>query len=140
MLRNALGLLTGIAVAVLTVMLMQWISHTVYPPPTGIDLTDTDAHNALLAAAPFGALLLVLAGYLFATFDGVMLACLIGRTRRLAYALIIGVLMLAATSSELIMYQHPAWFSVSAIVGIVASAWLALKIARAAQSARPDAE
>lgn len=140
MLRSALGLLAGIAVAILTVMLMQWISHVAYPPPTGIDLKDTDAHNALLAAAPFGALLLVLAAYLIATFDGVMVACLIGRTRRLVYALTIGVLMLAATSSELIMYQHPAWFSVSAIVGIVASAWLALKIARAARGARPDTE
>ncbi len=140
MLRNALGLLAGIAVAVFTVILMEWISHSVYPPPAGIDLNDTDTHNAFLAAAPARALLLVLAGYLFATFNGVMVACLIGRTRRLAYTLIIGVLMLAATSSELIMYQHPAWFSVSAIAGIVASAWLALKIARAVQSARPDAE
>ena len=129
--RKVLGALAGIAVAVLTVMLMEWISHTIYPLPDSIELTDTEALNAHLAAAPMTALLLVLVGYLIATFDGTFVACLIGRTKPHIYALFIGVLMLAATSSNLIMFQHPTWFSVSAVVGIIVSAWSAMKLASA---------
>ncbi len=140
MLRNVVGALAGIAVAILTVMLMEWISHTIYPLPAGIEMTETEALNAHLAAAPITALLLVLAGYLIATFDGTFVACLIGRTKPHIYALLIGVLMLAATTSNLIMFRHPTWFSVSAVVGIVASAWLAMKFATAILANRPDAK
>ena len=100
---------------------------------------DTEALNAYLAAAPVGALVIMLAGYLLATFDGVFVACLIGRTQPFIYALIIGMLMLAATASNLIMLQHPTWFSVSAIVGIIVSAALAWQLATKKLSTRSDA-
>ncbi len=138
--RNILGALAGIAVAVLTVMLFEWIGHTIYPLPPGLEITDTEALNAHLAAAPIIALLLVLAGNLIATFDGTFVACLIGRTKPHIYALLIGVLMLAATTSNLIMFRHPTWFSVSAVVGIIVSAWLAMKFATAILANRPDAK
>jgi hypothetical protein len=128
--RKILGGLAGIAVAVLTVMLMEWISHSIYPMPADLEITDTEALNAFLAAAPMTALLLVLAGYFIATFDGTFVACLISRTKPHVYALIIGVLMLAGAGSNLIMFRHPTWFSVATVVGIIASAWLAMKFAR----------
>ncbi len=140
MLRNVVGAIAGIVVAVLTVMLMEWISHTVYPLPAGIEITDTEALNAFLAAAPLTALLLVLAGSIIATFDGVLVACLIGRTQAVFYALLIGVLMLAATASNLIMYRHPTWFSVSVVAGIIAAAWLAMKFATAIRAKRAGVE
>ena len=37
MLRDVLGAIVGIAVAVLTVMLFEWISHMVYPVPADLD-------------------------------------------------------------------------------------------------------
>jgi hypothetical protein len=138
--RKILGGLAGIAVAVLTVMLMEWISHSIYPMPADLEITDTEALNAYLAAAPMTALLLVLAGYFIATFDGTFVACLIGRTKPHLYALFIGVLMLAGAGSNLIMFRHPTWFSVAAVVGIIASAWLAMKLARTALPKGADVE
>ena len=129
MLRQVLGALAGIATAVLTVMLMEWLSHVIYPLPDGLEITDSAALRAHIAAAPLAALLLVLLGYLIATFDGTFVACLIGRAPPYIYALLIAVLMLAGTASNLIMIPHPTWFSVLAVVGIIASAWLAKKVA-----------
>ena len=139
MLRNILGLIVGIAVAVVTVMLMQWLSHSTFPPPEGLDYTDTTAVNAHLASAPVAALVIVLASYLFATFDGVFIACLIGRVQPMIYALIIGVLMLAATASNLFMFRHPTWFSVGSIVGIIFSAWLATLLIKRIREQGSDA-
>ena len=139
MLRTVLGALAGIITAVVTIMFMDFLSHSIYPPPAGIEIMDTEALNAYLAAAPVGALVIMLVGYLIATFDGVFVACLIGRIQPFIYALIIGVLMLAATASNLIMLQHPTWFSVSAIVGIIVSAALAWQLATKRLSTRSDA-
>jgi hypothetical protein len=129
MLRNIAGAIIGIAVAVLTVMFVEWISHSLFPFPDGLEITDTEALNAHIGSLPVAAFLLVLAGNLIATFDGVLAACLIGRVKPFFYALLIGMLMIAATASNLLMFQHPNWYSAAVLIGIVLSAWLAMTIA-----------
>ena len=123
--RSFLGLILGLAVAILTVMLFQWISHTVWPPPEGLDPKDSAALAEHLKAAPLGSLILVVAGYIVGTFDGVFLGCFIGTAKRYIYAVVIGGLILVGTISTLIMIPHPLWFSASALVGIPLAAWLA---------------
>ena len=125
MLRVILGAVAGLAVAVLTVVLFNWISHTVYPPPPDIDISDTTAVAEMMAAAPFAALLIIVIGYVVATFDGVFLAAWIAGSKPYIYALLVGVLMLVAVVSNLILIPHPLWFSISSILGIIVAAWAA---------------
>ncbi len=125
MLRDVLGAITGIAVAVLTVMLFEWISHMVYPVPADLDTKSAAALADHMASAPPGALILVLAGYFVATFDGTFIACWIGRAKPVIFALVVGVLMLVATVSNLIMIPHPMWFNIAAVAGIIIAAWSA---------------
>tara|TARA_R110002049_G_scaffold196523_12_gene365679 strand:+ start:1302 stop:1718 length:417 start_codon:yes stop_codon:yes gene_type:complete len=123
--RKAAGAVAGIVSAVLTVMATQWLSHSLYPPPAGLDRSDSEAVATHIANAPVLALLLVVAGYIIASFDGTLVAAIVGRAKPVAYALLIGLLMLVATTSNIIMIPHPHWFSASAIIGIIAAAWLA---------------
>ncbi len=125
MLRDVLGAIVGIAVAVLTVTLFNWISHTVYPVPSDFDVTSTAALAEHLASAPPGALLIVLAGYFVATFDGAFIACWIGRAKPVIFALVVGVIMMVLTSTNLIMIPHPMWFNIAAVAGIIIAAWSA---------------
>jgi len=131
--RKIIAAVVGIAVAVLTVMLIQWISHTVFPPPAGIDYEDAEQVAAYMAAAPIPALLIVAFGYMMATFDGVFVACLIARSQAHIYALVVGGMMLAATIANLLLIPHPVWFSATSIGGILVFAWLAMKIAPVAK-------
>ena len=89
-----------------------------------------------VATLPVGALLFVLASYVIATFDGVFIAGWIGRAKPFIFALVVGVLMLVATITNLLMIPHPLWFSAAAIVGIIVAAWIATLVvpARAAAS------
>jgi len=128
MLRRIIGAIIGIAVAVATVMLMEWLSHSIHPLPAGIDVNDSTAMNAYLNSVPLAAMLLVLAGYLIGTFDGTLVACLIGREQPMINALLIGVLMLAGTVTSLLMFKHPTWFSIASVAGIIVSAWLGAKL------------
>ena len=127
--RSILGLILGLAVAILTVMLFQWISHTVWPPPEGLDPNDSAALAEHLKAAPLGSLILVVAGYVVGTFDGVFLGCFIGTAKRYVYAVVIGGLILVGTISTLIMIPHPIWFSASSLIGIPVAAWFATVLA-----------
>lgn len=129
MLRDVIAAVAGIIVAIATVMLLEYVGHAVYPPPADLDIKDTQAMIDYVATLPPGALLFVLAAYVIGTFDGVFVAVWIGRTKPFAFALVIGVLMLVATITNLIMIPHPMWFSIAAVVGIVAAAWLATLVA-----------
>ena len=133
--RSILGLVLGLAVAILTVWLLQMIGHTVWPLPEGLDLEDSAAMAEHVKAAPIGSLILVLAGYIVGTFDGVFLGCWIGTAKRYMSAVVIGGLMLVATITNLIMIPHPLWFSASALIGIPVAAWLATIVAPARKPA-----
>lgn len=129
MMRDVLAAIIGIAVAFVTVMLLQMLGHMVYPPPAGLNVEDTQAMSAYVSSMPVGAFLFVLASYVIAAFDGTFVACWIGRAKPFIFALVVGVLMLVATITNVIMIPHPLWFSISAVVGIIAAAWLASLVA-----------
>lgn len=125
MLRDVIGAVVGIAVAMITVLLLEKAGHYVYPAPADLDVRNTEAMMDYVASLPIGALLFVLIAYVIGTFDGVFVGAWIGRTKPVVFALVVGVLMLVATITNLIMIPHPLWFSVSAVAGIIVAAWLA---------------
>lgn len=131
MLRDVFGAIVGIAVAIVTVMLLQKIGHMAFPPPADLDVEDTRSMMDYVRSMPVAALLFVLVSYIFAAFDGTFVACWIGHAKPVIFALIIGVLMLVATISNLIMIPHPLWFSITAVVGIIAAASAAAYMAHA---------
>ena len=129
MMRMLLGTLVGVAVAFGTVLIMQKIGHSVFPPPADFDAENTEAIRTYVASAPIGSLLFVLASYFIGTFDGVFVACLIARTKYHVFGVIIGGMMLAATIANLILIPHPHWFSAAAVIGIVTCTLMAVFLA-----------
>jgi hypothetical protein len=124
-----LGAVVGITVAFVTVFILQKIGHIVYPPPAGMDPTDTEAFMTYVASMPLGAFLFVLASYFIGTFDGVFIACLVARMKYHIFGIVVGGLMLVVTIANLILIPHPPWFSISAVVGIAVSTIMAVFIA-----------
>lgn len=116
--------LAGVLIAMLSVWLVQKLGHAVYPPPSDLDLNDLEAMKAYVAALPIGALLFVIASYFVGTTIGTCVACAIGTMLPRIFALLIGCLMLIATTMNVMMIPHPTWFIVAAVVAIVIGAWL----------------
>ncbi len=128
MLRNIIAGIVGLIAAVALVALIESLGHIVYPPPADLDFSDPDVMRPYILTLPIGALLFVLLAWFIATFVGTMIACMIGNAKPMIYAIVIGGLMLVATITNLIMIPHPLWFAVIAVIGIIASAWLALQL------------
>lgn len=124
MMRNVFAVVFGIVLAVILIMAVQTLGHMIYPPPTNIDFTDTTKMAAYIDNLPIGALLFVAGAWLVGTFAGGLLACFISRSRPLAYAAMVGGMVLFATAYTLIQIPHPVWFSIGAVVAIVATSYL----------------
>lgn len=119
MFRDLTAAIIGVLVAMLTVMLFNWVSHLAFPPHVAVDPTDTESMIAYMQEAPFAALAIIVGGYLVAAFDGTLIAALIGRSKTVYFAMVVGALLLAGTITNLVMIPHPTWFVILSIAGII---------------------
>jgi len=127
MLRRIFAVLLGLVAAFATVMLVEWISHQIYPPPPGLDFNNAEQVRQHVATLPLGAFIAVLTGWLMGTLVGGLVACQIAREKPAVFASIIGTVMMAATIANLVMIPHPSWFSIAGIVAIAAATLLAIR-------------
>ncbi len=125
MLRKILATVLGVLAAVIVIIAIESLGHAVYPPPGDLDITDKEAMQAYVAGLPLAALLFVMAAWIAATFAGGLLACFIARQMPLLYASIVGMLVLLGTIINLMSIPHPLWFSISSVLAIIATIFLA---------------
>ena len=127
MIRDAGAALAGIVIAFVLVYAVQFVGHSIYPPPAGLDQHDIEAMQDYVSTLPVLALLFPMFAYFVGTFCGTLFACTVGTARPVIFAFIVGVLVMAGTVANLIWIPHPLWFSIGAVAGIIASAWLAMQ-------------
>jgi hypothetical protein len=118
--RSIGGVLLGVIVAFLLVFGAEAISHKVFPPPPGMNMQDMAQVKAFVATLPMSVLLIVLTGWLIATFVGTWLAAKVAHSAVAGF--IVGALLLAAGIANAFMIPQPVWFSiVSFVIYIVAT-------------------
>ncbi len=121
MTRKILAVVFGVVVAVLLIIAIEALGHTVYPVPDGLDLANPEVLKAYMIDAPIAALLLVLGAWLVAALVGGLSVCFIAKESPLVYSAIIGGLVLMGTVINLISIPHPLWFSITSVVAIIAT-------------------
>ncbi len=119
MTRKILAVVFGVVVAVVLIIAIEALGHTVYPVPDGLDLANPEVLKAYMIDAPIAALLLVLGAWLVAALVGGLSACFIAKESPLVYSAIIGGLVLMGTVINLISIPHPLWFSITSVVAII---------------------
>lgn len=129
MVRRMVAVLAGVAVAVLFVILIQRLGHSLYPPPADLDVNDQEFMRQYVASLPWGPLTFVIASYAVATLAGGWLAGAISGERPLLFASIIATIILAGALATAINIPHPSWFTIATIVAIVLAALLASALA-----------
>ena len=128
--KNIAAGVAGVLIAVGLVWIIEMIGHSVYPPPPGIDFSDTESLRAYTSGLPLAAFLFVGCGWFIGTLGGTLAACRVGTAEPKIYAMVVGGLMLIATVVNLVMIPHPLWFAIVGIVGIVLAAWLGMTISQ----------
>jgi hypothetical protein len=127
MLRKISAVFLGLLVSVLTVTLVEWISHQVYPLPPDLDFKDPEKVRSYVSSLPLGAFLAILLGWFMGTLAGGLAACRVASDKPVVFASIVGAVMMAATVANLIMIPHPTWFSIAGIGVIAAGTLLAIR-------------
>ena len=128
-LRAVVGVVAGIVVAWLVIVLSQWLSASLYPPPSGTDLTDSAVLADFINTAPVTAMACVIAGYALAALLGGWVAARIARAHPRIAAMIVGGMVLLGVVANYTMIPHPAWMLVSGVLMPLPMAWLGARLA-----------
>jgi hypothetical protein len=115
MLRSILAVIVGILVMGISVAAVQWLGHSVYPPPEAIP-AHPEAMAELVASMPVGALAFILVAYAFGTFLGAYTAATISQAHRRGVAITIAVIMLGLITLNFAVIPHPMWMVITGVL------------------------
>ena len=110
--KNILGIVLGLAVAMTSFMLFETISSFVYPLPVDVNTEDAKSMSEYMLNVPIGVLSLVLTGWILGALLAGYFAKSVSKNESNRNPLIIGVILESATIFNFILLPHPTWFIV----------------------------
>lgn len=132
MLRTILAVFAGLIVAVVTMLALEYVGMSLFPPPPGTRLDNEADLAALMASAPTGKLAWVLMGWTLAAFVGGWIAARLSKQHRPAAAITVGVLIVAGVILNVSMLPHPLWMTIAGVLLPIPAAWLASRLSNTA--------
>ena len=113
------------------IMGIEYLGHTVYPPPPGLDPMVTQDLSAIMAAQPLAALAFVVLAWVAGAFAGGWVAARISRSHPRAAAVIVALMVMAGVVAMIVQLpDHPRWMAALGLLLPVPAALLAAKLAR----------
>ena len=129
MLRSVLSIVIGVFAGGATIMLMEMLGHAIYPPPEGVNFEDPVAVAAMVAAAPVGALLMVILAFAVGAFAGGLVAGFIKPKLQTYQPLVVGAIFTVFGLMNLLMIPHPWWFWLASLACFIPMAFLGGRMA-----------
>lgn len=131
-LRSIAAVVAGFIAASVAMMIVEFLNGHVFYPGLGKaaeGVMDREVLRALLANAPVGALLVVLAGWVLGGMTGGWVASKL--SSRLGPALVVGALLTLAGVANNLMIPPPAWFWIASLVVLMPAAYAGARMAAA---------
>ncbi len=117
MLHRLGGLAAGLAVAIFTIMLVEFIGNQLFPPPTGYDMSGGSA-----LSLPFENLIWPVIAWFLGGVTGSWVAMRISGERWTGWA--IAALVLAATAFNFALITHPLWMMIAGALAPLLGGWV----------------
>jgi len=124
MFRLILGAVLGVLVGVVVVGVVEGVGHTIFPPPSGVNLTDPAQLATVMSKIPFQAKIAVLIAWFLGALAGASAANVIAGRRAWA-GRIVALTILALSIFNMTTIPHPLWFAISAVLAILAGGFIA---------------
>lgn len=136
MLKLVGAIAAGVIAAFVTIVAVELLGRQAYP--TGeVDLRDSEAVAEMIASMPTGALLVVAFSWFLGALTGGSVAAVLSGRWRAAWA--VGALVALAAVANILMYPHPEWMQVLAVIAPGIGAVIAGHFVRTYRPAQAEA-
>ncbi|HET8901277.1 MAG TPA: hypothetical protein VFM84_04990 [Holophagaceae bacterium] len=130
-LRNIVAVIAGFVVASVVMMIVEFLNGHVFYPGLGRaaeGVMDREVLRALLAKAPIGAMLVVIAGWTLGGVTGGWVATKLS-SRPVGPALVVGGLLTLAGVINNLMIPPPIWFWIVSLAVLMPAAYVGARLA-----------
>lgn len=127
--RTLLAVLAGAVVMWLTIFVLEFAGHALFPPPPGLDPKNPADLAALIAQAPTGAMVMLILAWVAGAFTGGYTAARISHRHKRIAAVIVAVLVMLGVGGMIwLVPDHPVWLSALGLLLPIPMALLAAKL------------
>ena len=133
-LRSIAAVLAGFIAASLVMLVVEALNGRVFYPElakAAEGLTDRDAIRTLLATAPTGALLVVIAGWILGGVTGGWTTARLAAHGTARHSLVLGAFLTMAGVANNLMIPPPLWFWISSFVVLMPAVVVGARLAPA---------
>ena len=129
MLRTVFAFISGVFATMIIITFVELANAKFfYPPPAGLDWTNTQSVASFAASLPTSAMAIVLAGWLLGAFVGAAVAARIAIRSAMPCALLIGAVVAAGVIDSGMTIPHPTWVIAIGVLLPIPLAYLAAKL------------
>jgi hypothetical protein len=132
--RSICAVMAGFVAASIVMMIVESINGRVLHPElakAAEGVKDRETIRALLAAAPIGAFLVVIAGWILGGVAGGWITARLAARATTGHGLVLGALLTLAGVANNLMVPPPAWFWIASLVVLMPAAYLGARLAPA---------
>lgn len=126
MLNRITSILSGVFVASLIIFAIESLSHSIYPPPPGLDMHDKVNIEQFLINSPAASKWLIILAWFLGSLVGTFTTKKLSRQNSIRNTLITGSIIFCFTLINLLMIYHPAWMLITGLMAIVSGATITL--------------
>ena len=133
-LRSIAAVVAGFIAASIVMIIIETINGRVLYPElakAADGVTDRDSIRALLATAPAGAFLVVIAGWILGGVAGGWVTARLAAQSTAGHGLVLGALLTLAGVANNLMVPPPLWFWVASLVVLMPAAYVGARLAPA---------
>ena len=131
-LRSVAAVAAGFIAASIVMMIVETINGRILHPElakAADGVTDRDTIRALLATAPVGAFLVVIAGWILGGVAGGWLTARLAAHATARHGLLLGALLTLAGVANNLMVPPPLWFWIASLVVLMPAAYMGARLA-----------
>lgn len=109
MLRKIIGVMAGLMVAMLIITVIESLNAKLHPLPKGVNIEDREAMQGYINSLPKTAFIILLSGYLLASFFCGLVIRLIAKSDDRTPAYLAGIGLTTAGIVNFFSFEHPWW-------------------------------
>lgn len=129
-LRNVLAVVAGIITGWIANMGLIMLSGSIIPPPEGVNPADMESIKANMHLFEAKHYIMPFLSHAAGSFFGALVAALVATTRKMRFAIGLGLFTMLGGVMAAFMIPAPTWFIVlDLVVAYIPMAWLAGKLA-----------
>ncbi|MFV0570952.1 MAG: hypothetical protein ACK5M1_00780 [Xanthomarina gelatinilytica] len=128
--KNILAVIAGLVIGSIVNMGLITLSGSIIPPPEGVDNTTMEGLKESMHLFLPKHFIFPFLAHALGTLVGAFIASKIATTRKMTFAMAIGVFFLIGGITSVMMLPSPTWFSIlDIVVAYIPMAWIGGKLA-----------